>query len=66
MNKLKALWNSLPEGVKRVLHTFWQAAAGVLFAGLVTVHSTSDAKLVIAGAVATGLAAVKAYLVSRS
>lgn len=51
--------------VMHVFHTFWQAAAGVLFAGLVTVHSSADAKRVIAVAVATGLAAVKAMVVAR-
>ena len=49
--------------MKRVIHTFWQAAGGALVAGLVTVRSTADVKLTVATAVAVGLAAVKAALV---
>lgn len=64
--KVKAIWSAIPEGVKRVIHTFYQAAGGVLVSQLVTVHSTSDVKGVVAVAVAAGLAAVKALVVSRS
>ncbi len=60
--KVEALWAKLPDPVKRVFHTFWQAAAGALVAGVLTVHSTADAQLLVATAVAVGLAAVKAYV----
>jgi hypothetical protein len=63
MRKLRTLWATLPEGFKRVIHTFWQAAGGALVAGLVTVKSTADVKLTVATAVAVGLAAVKAAVV---
>lgn len=56
------LWNS--EG-RKVFHTFWQAAGGVLIAGLLASKSTADVKLAVGAAVATGLAAVKALLLSR-
>ena len=50
-----------------VVHTAWQAAAGVLVAGLFTVKSTQDAKLLVAAVVATFLAALKAaYLKART
>lgn len=58
---IEALWAKVPDAAKRVFHTFWQSAGGVLVAGLVTVHSTADAKLLVAAAVAVGLAAAKAY-----
>lgn len=48
-----------------VLHTAWQAAAGALVAGLVTVRSTADVKALVMVVVATFLAALKAaYLKS--
>lgn len=61
---LKSLWAS--DSVKRVVHTFWQAAGGALVAGLLTAKSTSDVKLTVATAVAVGLAALKAALLSRA
>lgn len=64
--KLKGIVKTLAknEGVRRVFHTFWQAAGGVLVAGLLTVHSTADVKLLVASSVAVGLAAVKAFVLS--
>lgn len=64
MQQLKALWNKVPEGVKRVLHTFWQAAGAALLTGLLAAHSSTDVKAVLFTAGATGLAAVKALLLS--
>jgi len=43
-----------------VLHTAWQAAVGVLLAGLVVSRSSADVKLAVGAAVATFLAALKA------
>lgn len=65
MQKLKALVNALihNDKVMRVVHTFWQAAGGVLIAGLLAAHSSSDIKLSLAAALAAGLAAVKALVV---
>jgi hypothetical protein len=65
MNKLKQLWNAIPEGVKRVLHTAWQAAGGVLIAHLLVAHSTQDVKASVAVALAAGLAALKAAILMR-
>jgi len=61
--KLVVLWNG--EG-RKVFHTFWQAAIGALVAGLLAAKSTNDVKATVMVAVATGLAAVKALVVSRS
>lgn len=43
-----------------VMHTAWEVAAGALVAGLLSVHSTADVKLVLTGAVTSGFAALKA------
>lgn len=50
---------------RKVFHTFWQAAGGVLIAGLLASRSSADVKLALGAAFAVGLAAVKAALVSR-
>jgi hypothetical protein len=47
-----------------VLHTAWQGAFGVLVAGLLASKSSSDAKLALAAALATFLAALKAAYLS--
>lgn len=51
--------------VRRVFHTFWQAALGALLAGLVVAKSSHDVKLAVGAAFATGLAAVKALYVAN-
>lgn len=51
--------------VKRVFHTFWQAAGGLLLAGLLASHSSQDVKMALGAALAAGLAAVKAAVVAR-
>lgn len=60
--KLKAVWG-IPL-VSRALHTFWQGALAVLIVGLLNVHSTGDAKLLLVGSIAAGLSAVKTMAVS--
>jgi hypothetical protein len=62
MQKLKALWNSLPDGVKRVLHTAWQAGLSVLVMHLLLAHSTADVRDAFTVAGAAFLAALKAAL----
>lgn len=52
--------------VRRVFHTFWQAAGGMLIAGLLAAHSTQDVKFALGAALAAGLAAIKAMLVSKT
>lgn len=47
------------------LHTAWQVTAGGLVAGLLTVHSTADVKVVVVAFVATFLAALKAYYLKK-
>ena len=68
MNKVKNLVRSLvaSDAVRRVLHSFWQAAGGVLLAGVFAAHSSGDVKALVIAACAAGLAAVKALVVSRS
>jgi hypothetical protein len=60
--KLKALLTN--PVISRALHTFWQGALAVLLVGLLGVHTTGDAKLLLIGAVAAGLSAVKTMAVS--
>lgn len=49
-----------------VVHTAWQAAAGVLLAGLLVSKSTADVKLAVGAAIAVFLATLKAsYLKAR-
>lgn len=53
------------DSVRRVLHTFWQTASGVLVAQLVVAQSSADVKLAVAAAIAAGLSAAKAAVVVR-
>lgn len=64
MQKVKSLWGQVPDSVKRVLHTFWQAAGGVLLQQLLVAQGSVDAKAVVMVAGAAGLAAVKGLLLS--
>jgi len=63
---MKAWWNTLPDWVKRILHTGWQAAlaAGVAYWAaqewVVDIEGWQE-MLTVAGA--AGLSAVKAYLI---
>lgn len=67
MEKVKLFVLSLVRNdyVRRVFHTFWQAAGGVLLSALVLANSTQDVKLAFAAAFAAGLAAVKALFVAK-
>lgn len=67
MEKLKGLVDRLEGLVYKfldaqlpVVHTAWQAAFGVLVAGLLASRSSADAKLAVGAAVAVFLAALKA------
>jgi hypothetical protein len=64
MQKVKQLWNALPDKVRRAVHTAWQVALPVLLAHLLLAHSSKDVQsaFVFAGAVA--LASLKAALVN--
>jgi len=76
LSKLKALWNGLPDSVKRVIHAFWQTFAGVFVIGLPVIlavlkaHGVSEAEKallsLVSAAGAAGFSAVKALVVSRS
>lgn len=64
MNKLKSLWNSLPDGVKRVIHTGWVTflvtfGAGLtgIISDLIHTHSFSSAKSACIALVLTALIA---------
>ena len=67
MNKLKSIlrtiWSS--DGVRRVFHTAWQAAFGVLVTGLLAAHSSADVKATLFLAATTAAAAVKAALLAK-
>lgn len=76
MNKLVSLWNNLPDGVKRVVHTFYQAFLGVFllgFTGILTDlintgnwDAAQTALVALASAaLAAALSAVKAAVVKR-
>jgi hypothetical protein len=68
MDKLKSIVKSVwaNDSVRRVIHSTWQAAGGVLLAGLVAAHSSTDVKAAFVVAGAAALAALKAALVARS
>lgn len=65
--KLNAIvhWFTTSDSVRRVLHTFWQAAGGLLLSGLLAAHSTTDVKMAVGAALAAGLAAVKAAFLAK-
>jgi len=73
MNKIKALWNSLPDIAKRAIHTFYQAFISVFLIGitgiastLLQTHNFSDAKTALmalaVAALAAAISAVKGML----
>lgn len=53
------------DNARRIFHTFYQAAGGVLLAGLIAARSSSDVKLAVAAALTVGLAAVKALFLAK-
>lgn len=59
---LSRLWLDIPDPIRRILHTAWQAGVGVLVAFYLTPHSTVDTKVLLGTVYATVLAAVKAAL----
>ena len=63
--KIVAIWRGVPDGVKRVLHTFWQAFASALLISAAGVHDISTAKAALLAAAAAGLSAVKGALLAR-
>lgn len=64
MKKLKQFWADVPEGLKRIVHTFWQVAIPVLLGNLLLAKSSTEVKTSFILAGSTGLAAVKALLVN--
>lgn len=60
---VKNLWNRLPDGLRRVIHTAWQVAISTLVVNLSLVHSTKDVKSLLVVVGAAVLAAVKAAVV---
>jgi hypothetical protein len=59
----KKLWAN--DFVRRVVHTAWQAAAGVLVSGVLTAHSAADVKALVIVAVAAALSAAKGAIVAK-
>lgn len=66
MNKLTSFWNSLPDSVKRIVHTFWQSFVAALLVSVWTVNDIETAKIALFAAVAAGLSAVKAFIVNQN
>jgi len=67
LNKLKQLAKTIwaNDFVRRIVHTAWQAAAGVLLTGLLAAHSSNDVKVVLVAATAAALSAVKGAVVAK-
>lgn len=63
MKKIAAVWNKLPDALKRVLHTAWQLALPTLLAHLLLAHSSKDVQSSFVAAGAVFLASVKALVV---
>lgn len=42
LKTIKALWQGLPDGIKRAIHTFWQTFASVFILGLPAIFGASD------------------------
>ena len=70
MTKLTQFWNSLPDSVKRMVHTFVQAFLAVFLLGIAGVISSPDLKTagiaLVTAAFAAGLSAVKAFIVNQN
>lgn len=66
MNKLTSFWHSLPDSVKRIIHTFWQSFVAALLVSVWTVNDIETAKIALFAAVAAGLSAVKAFVVNQN
>lgn len=75
MNKLVSLWNSLPDSVKRAVHTFYQTFLATIAVGFTPVYTAlinghfNEAKValfaLVVAAGAAGISAVKAYVASK-
>jgi hypothetical protein len=63
---MKTLWLKIPDGIRRVINTAWQAAIGAVAAFLITPHSTVDTKVLLGIVYAAVLAAVKAAIVTAT
>lgn len=62
---MKKLWNKLPDGIKRVIHTAWQVGLSTLLVHLVAAHSTQDVQASFTAAGAVVLALLKASVVKN-
>lgn len=63
LNKLKALWNGIPDGVKRVIHTAWIAFAVTFGGGLIPIIHVYLQTFDLSGAVtAAGALAITTLL----
>ncbi len=59
---LRALWAKVPQQLKPIVHTLWQAVIGALLAYLTAPHASPDVQKLAFGAWTTALAAAKAAL----
>lgn len=68
--KITQFWNSLPDSVKRMIHTFVQAFLAVFMLGIAGVITSPDLKTagvaLIAASFAAGISAVKAFVVNQN
>jgi len=60
----KDQWNSLPDGVKRVVHAVWQAVGGAVLTAVTAPHSTLDVQGGLFTAYTAGLSAAKNAIVT--
>lgn len=61
---MKKIWNKLPDGLRRVLHTLWQVALGTLIAHWTIPHSSKDVVGLLSVVYASVLAAAKNLIVT--
>lgn len=63
MHTLKAIWNTIPDSGRRVLHTLWQVAVPVFLSHVLFARSSADVKSAFIVTGAAVLATLKALLV---
>lgn len=65
LKTLQSLWDRLPDGVRRVIHTAWQVGLATLVTQLLAADSSEDIKAAFVAAGAVMLATLKAAVVGR-
>lgn len=62
---LKSLWEGLPDGVRRIIHTTWQVTVPTLISGLYMASSPAEVKAAFIAAGTIALATVKAAVLGK-